>query len=276
MPSGAYFTVDGPNIVRAYKGSRSQEVVYSYGHLQSDGNRWMQALDKRDVVTRRITTREHDLFYDDQSGNLIVAMGLQGVVVVTPDGTPIEVAVGRYSPTDFSLGSKVGTFFSSLLHRETMVYTGLAFLLAFSFSTLALALVQRHQRGQGSTSLSPRQISAILAILAGVYPHVSEYPGEGDSGRHLVGSFVLLFSGFGLLPFLLAVGGLVLARTTLRQALAVAAASMGMLLLIVLGALVLFEAGAGIANFVAVGVVGFATLCLWAWQKHRSRRVAGA
>ena len=48
MPSGAYFTVDGPNIVRAYKGSRSQEVVYSYGHLQSDGNRWMQALDKRD------------------------------------------------------------------------------------------------------------------------------------------------------------------------------------------------------------------------------------
>ena len=43
----------------------------------------------------------------------------------------------------------------------------------------------------------------------------------------------------------------------------------GMLLLIGVGALVLFETGPFIANFVAVGLVGLAAFGLWAYRKRR-------
>ena len=57
-PSGAYFKVDrdNPHIIRRYEGSSDREVVYSYEYLLSGGNRWMQALDKRDVENRVIAT----------------------------------------------------------------------------------------------------------------------------------------------------------------------------------------------------------------------------
>ena len=136
-PSGIF---SGGNIrITNYEVLSSGKEVYSFEYLQSGGNRWMQALDKRDVKDRAIATRPLDIFYDGRSGNLILAMGLQGVVVVAPDGTTTRVAVGPHSPTDFSFWSKTRTFFGSLASGETAVYTGLAVLLAFSFAALALA-----------------------------------------------------------------------------------------------------------------------------------------
>ena len=249
----------------AYGASGSREVVYSYEYLQNGGNVWMQALDKRDIENRVIATGPLNLFYDDQSGNLIVAMGIQGVVVVAPDGTSTRVAVGRYSPTDFSFASKLRTFFGSLLLWETALSTGLALLLAFSFAALALA--------GPAASTAPRllfalaaAISSFLAISAGIYPDILGLPWalEGD----VIGSLALLLSGFGLLPLLLVTVGLASARPSPGKIVAVATASIGMLLLIGLCALVLFETGTRIANFVAVGLVGLATLGLWIHQKR--------
>ena len=294
-PSGAVFIVDSPHIIRewgelegeepsgvflasdgritAYGPSSSREVVYSYEYLQSGGNRWMQALDKRDVENRVIATWPLELFYDDQSGNLIVAMGLQGVVVIAPDGTTTRVTVGRYSPTDFSFGSKTRTFFSSLVLRETAVSTGLAVLLAFSFAALALAASATSERaGLARISLAlAAAISTLLAISVGVYPRVFESPWEDSSSWRVVGGLALVVSGFGLVPLLIAIGGLALARSSRRQVLAVAAASIGMLPVIVLGSVVLFETGTGIANFVAVGLVGLAAFGLWAYRKRTQR-----
>ena len=269
---GTYFKISpySPHIIRTDGTPDNQEVVYSYEHLLSGGNRWMQALDKRDFENRAIITDgPFDLFYDEQSGNLIVAMGLQGVVVVASDGTSTKVAVGPYSPTDFSFGNKVRTFFASLLHREAAIYsTAAAILLTFSFAALALV-------GPAASS-GPRwcfafaaAISAIPAIFWGVYPQVLEYPWAGSEGPFVVGTLAVLFSGFGLFPLLLTVGGLALARPRLRQLLAVVAATIGMLPLFTVGALVLFETGPGIPNFVAVGLVGLAALVLWAYQKRR-------
>ena len=313
----------GPNDhLTVFGASASREVVYSYEYLLSGGNRWMQALDKRDVENRVIATRALDLFYDDQSGNLIVAMGLQGVVVVALDGTSTRVAVGRYSPTDFSFGSKVRTYFGSLLLWEMAQFTGVAFMLTFSFATLALPPA----KGSRYYFAFAAAISALLAVSLGVYPQVFQHPSDNTEGLRTV---VLLLSGLGLFPLLLvitrlllartnhrklvavvaasigmlpfiAVGaivlfpmehrvanivyaglfelprlgplfpillvltGLVLARPSRRQLLTVIAASIGMLLLIIIGALVLFYTGPEIANFVAIGLVGLATLRLWA------------
>ena len=249
-----------------YGASASQDVIYSYGYLRNGGNAWMQALDKRDVQSRVIGQRPYSLFYDDRSGNLIAAMGLQGVVVIAPDGTFTRVAVGRYSPTDFSFRSKLGTFFDSLLYGQPDVSTGVALLLAFSAATLALV--------GPAASVGPRvcfviaaAISAVLAVSAGVYPHATEVPGESVD-EYLV-PVLFLLSGFGLVPPVLVIVGLVLARAGLMQVLAVVAAGIGMLLVILLGGLVLFETGASIASFVAVVLVGLATLGLWAYKERR-------
>ena len=245
----------------------SGDVVYSFGYLQSGGNRWMQALDKREIEDRVIATRPRDFFYDGQSGNLILAMGLQGVVVVAPDGTTTHVAVGRYSPTDFSFGSKTRTFFSSLAFRGVTAYnTGAAFLLAFSFAALVLAPSAASYGAKLAIALAAA-ISAFLGVTVGVYPSVSGHPSEDGSGWSYVGYFAILGSGFGLLPLLLVIAGLAFARINRRQLLAVVAATIGMLLLIWLGALVLFETGPFIANFVAVGLVGLAAFGLWVYQE---------
>ena len=192
-------------------------------------------------------------------------MGTQGVVVIAPDGTSTRVAVGRYSPTDFSFGSKTRVFFSSLLHREMVKYTGIALLLTFTFAALALAA-----SGASRTSMAcfvlAAAISAFLAATAGVYPHAYELPPGGDGD--FVGSIALSFSGYGLVPVLLVVVGMAFARTSRRRMLAVAVAGIGMLPLVALGALVLFETGPSTANFVAVGLVGLAASGLWAYRER--------
>ena len=48
----------------------------------------------------------------DPAGQTGVALGLQGVVVGTPDGDWRPVAVGPYSPTDFSVATRFGLLFS--------------------------------------------------------------------------------------------------------------------------------------------------------------------
>ena len=265
--SGRYFTAGGWQISRLDATSGTQEFVYSYEYLRGGGNRWMLALDKREIIDRAIATTPYDLFYDDQSDNLIVAMGLQGVVVVAPDGTSARVAVGPYSPTDFSFRSKTRTFILSLRYPETLTVYAICVAILLAFSSAALTL---------PASTVPRScfafaaaISAFLAITFGVYPYELEEPWDRERGRRVIGSYALMFSGLGLLPFILVVAGLVVARPSRRQLLAIVAATVGMLALIALGALVLFEAGPGTANVVAVALVGLATLGLWAFLKRR-------
>ena len=271
-PTGAIFVVDDPYIIRRDETSSYEEVVYNYSYLQSGGNRWMQALDKRNILGSVITTGALDLFYDDQSGNLFVAMGLQGVVIVAPDGTYKRVAVGHYSPTDFSFGNKVRTLFSSLLLRKNAEFTGRSLLLTFTLAALALAAPAAPAWPRILFVLAAAT-STFLAVSLGVYPYALEAPWEESQlDIRIMGEAALLIPGFGLLPLLMSVGGLVLARTSLRKALAVAAASIGMLPLIGVGALVLFEAGTLIANFVAVGLVGLAAVGLWVYQ-NRTRGV---
>ena len=243
----------------------SGEVIYSFEYLQSGGNRWMQALDKREIGARLVATRPLDIYYDSQSGNLILAMGIQGVVVIAPDGTTTKVAVGRYSPTDFSFWSKTRTFFSSIASGETAVYTGLAVLLAFSFASLALAAPAASGCARWAIALAAA-ISVFLAISVGVYSHVI---GDRPRDAYSCGTISLLVSGLGMIPFLMVLGGLANARINRRQLLALIAATIGMLLLIWLGALVLFETGPFIANFVAVGLVGLAAFGLWVYQERR-------
>ena len=260
----------------AYGASANREVVYSYAYLQNRGNLWMQGVDKRAIETTENATRVYDLFYDDQNGNLIAAFGIQGVVVIAPDGTITRVAVGRYSPTNFSFWGKVGALFGSLLDGPAVISTGVALLLAFTAAALAL-VAPGAPRGEG-WFLVACMFSAFLAVTAGVYPQEISVHAEDGYGTLIVILYLFPY-GFpvssviaGLIPLSLVLAGFAVNRTNLRQVRDVGVASIGMLSLIALGALVLFETGAMIANFVAVGLVGLATVgvrvYLWARKKR--------
>ena len=276
-PLGEYYTVVGPHVMLLDAASGSQEVAYSFEYLRGGGNRWMQSLDKSDISNAVVSTSPYQLFYDDQSGNLIVAMGLQGVVVVAPDGTSARIAVGAYSPTDFSFRSKTLTLLDSLKHAITLSniralwQTWVALLLAFSFATLAVAAYPA-SAGPRTCFAFAAAILAFVAVTLGVYPYEFENPWGSNDGRYQAGGFAFLVSGVGLVPLLLVVGGLLAARPGRGQLLGIFAAAIGMLALIALGVLVLFETGPVIANVVAVAMVALAALVLWAFQWHRRKR----
>ena len=117
------FTVDGDWV-----------PVYSAAYLQEDANVWVQEQSTTQFVRKEIGTRPYSITYDERSGNLIAAMGLQGVVVGSPDGRWSHVAVGDYSPTDFSLRGK------GLVLISNFNFWLIAFVLSLSMTEIALAL----------------------------------------------------------------------------------------------------------------------------------------
>ena len=128
------FEIRPSGIVRVSRGG-SAGVVYSTKHLQGDGPAWVQERDKEQQTIRglwvpgvEITTNALGIVYDPQSDNVVAAMGLQGVVVGTPDGVWKPFAVGPHQPTDFSyLGTislLMGTFLTTAITLVPAVMAG--------------------------------------------------------------------------------------------------------------------------------------------------------
>ena len=87
-----------------------RETVYSTEYLRGDANEWLQNHETSSLGSRILATRPSAVFHHAESGNVIVAMGIQGAAVETPDGVWRRVGVGPYSPTDFSFRGKTRAF----------------------------------------------------------------------------------------------------------------------------------------------------------------------
>ena len=148
-PRGIY-TIDGPNIVRYF--NSKQEIVYSAAYLQQEAN---VVVEKQRLRQEEITTTPWNIAYDDVSGNVIAAMGVQGVVVGAPDGQWRRVTVGSYNPTDFSLIRKART----LLNAHFWVAV-----LALSLSFTAVALVLSKYRREDLTLGIVSSIAGLPAL----------------------------------------------------------------------------------------------------------------
>ena len=156
-PTGTY-TIEGPYIMRTHNGQRT--VAYSAAYLQERGNIILQSQATRNFGTRKITTTPYSIIYDESSGNVIAAMGLQGAVVGTPDGQWTRVAVGRYVPTNFSTVARL------LLLRDWRLWLA-ALALTFSFTGLAMTLAEA-----GSYSMT-RVLVAVIGTLGAVLASVA-------------------------------------------------------------------------------------------------------
>ena len=99
-PRGTY--VLGDTAVVLVKSSDDVQEVYSTDYLQGAANEWVQRRQTEHLGGTRVTTTPHSIIYDEQSGNVVVSLGLQGVVVGTPSGAWRRVGVGPYQPSEFS------------------------------------------------------------------------------------------------------------------------------------------------------------------------------
>ena len=86
---------------------------------------------------RRVTHLPQDVMYDVHSVNLIVAMGLQGVVVRTPDNRWRSIGVGQYEPIDFSLANRA----LLVMSPDELLFIAIAMVLASSAFAMSLAKV---------------------------------------------------------------------------------------------------------------------------------------
>ena len=110
-PRGRYI-LDGPRVLRVSADGAKEEVVYSAEYLKQDGNAWVQTVSTESLGRRRIATQPVAMVYDDRTGNLVLAMGIQGVVVGTADGQWITTAVGWFEPSDFTFAGKTRLLFT--------------------------------------------------------------------------------------------------------------------------------------------------------------------
>lgn len=97
-PEGEY-TLDGSNVIRTGDGVIHSTLIVN---SQADYRIFALATKSKGPGYGRVTHLPTDIHYDAKSGNLIVAMGLQGVLVRTSDHNWHRVAVGPYTPVDFS------------------------------------------------------------------------------------------------------------------------------------------------------------------------------
>ncbi len=161
-PRGTY-SIEGAYIMRTRDGRR--EVAYSAAYLQEAGNINVQTRATQSLGRRWITTEPYAIVYEERTGNVIVAMGLQGVVIGTPDGQWKREAVGKYAPTNFSIIRK------ALLLLDWQLWL-LALALSLSFTALAMALA------------FPTALRLVFAALA-IIPSVASalwFNGVGGSG----------------------------------------------------------------------------------------------
>ena len=259
--NGQTYVVDDPYVIS------EGEVLYSYGYLQTPGSLWAQGVDKRDSEWNGLpTTEPTSYFYDTQTGHLIMAMGSQGVAVVAADGSTRRVAVGPHAPTDFSLRGKTKILFAAILQTDSSYTNGTALLLAFSLAALAVAGPKAPRRAKEFLIIGAG-IAAVAAVAIGVYP------GPKAAQYEVFGGLLLLFTGLGALPIFGVVAGLVKARPGVKLMAAILAATLGILVVFLLGALVLFQFGLGFANFLAMGAASLIALVIW-WCRYRPDRVS--
>ena len=158
-PRGRY-TITSSGVSRLDENGQS-ESVYSTRYLKRGNNSWMQQQSTTDLGRREIAKEPASITFDEQSGNVIVAMGIQGVAVETPEGNWVRRAVGGYTPTDFSFANKLRV----LLSFSSSWTLPLA--LALTFTGIGLTISQSNRRY--GWLLVPGFLIAMVTLIASIY-----------------------------------------------------------------------------------------------------------
>ena len=205
-------TPTGEYSVRGASVFENGEVVYTAPDFWKDENIWLQASSTWHLDERELTTRPYGIIVD-RAGNVVVGMGIMGLLIRTPDGEWRPTADGRYRPVDFSAAGKFRALFSDA------PAWGIA--LALSTSALALAILIADFRLGRLWMVVPGLLLAVVsgALWLGFFTLMATFS-EGN----LV---VLLLVALVVAPFsmllMMALAGLERTRQVLQYGLGIAA-----------------------------------------------------
>ncbi len=166
----------------------------------------------------RVTHLPQDVIYDLHSGNLIVAMGLQGVVVRTPDNLWRRVGVGPYEPINYSPVNRA----LLLISPDEILFIAIA--IAIASTAFALSLATLPVEGQSIRYVLASLVTAlgIVGVLflvfasgASVWGLVSRFFPFDDEHLGIALGFVWLLFG------LLGVASVIAVMITTKRALQV-------------------------------------------------------
>ena len=187
------FTLDGPDVMWEGTDGEQSRIAYTTAYLDQGGNSWAQLVSTRSLGEERaMITEPESIGFDQRSGNLVIALGLQGVVVGTPGGEWTRVPIARYTPTDFSFWAK-----TRMLTRD----------FGFWITVLTVAAAMT---GASLVMFQYRTITMLWAIPAGFALGVSIIVGTlklTETFSFNVALFAILFL-VALVAFLIATGRL--------------------------------------------------------------------
>ena len=141
-PRGAY-RIEGAGI-EWLAGGAAPVAVYRLPTAGNSNNLWMQARSTENLGSRRPATQPGYITYDPGSGQVIAALGIEGVVVGTDDGQWIPAPVAPYRPTDFSLAAKTRALLTW--------FPFLVVLASFTLVTLNMTLAAAYLFRRGAAS----------------------------------------------------------------------------------------------------------------------------
>ena len=159
-PRGRY-AVSGADIIRT--DAEGRKFYYSTAYLADYANLILQYRGDNRSLGAVLTTEPHGIYYDAASGNVVAAMGVQGVAVGAPGGRWTRVAVGRLTPTDFGRLQRMGL----LVSVPSFWLTTLALLVAFPACSCVLVVCRWREIG-GAIATAAVALAVGYAIRAAI------------------------------------------------------------------------------------------------------------
>ncbi len=239
----------------------SSEVAYSTEYLAKWENLWTQAQQTAHLDARVLEIQPRAIVYDERSGNLIVALGIQGVLVGTPDGRWTPTTVGRYKPSDFSFSTKtrlllsnVGIWLASLVLSLSMI--GLSLLLARS------TISDWNGCGAFALTITSLLLSAIFMLNSG-----------GTHDRYIHVDFPNFLPAIaGAIAFVTATGSFIFSMEHPRLSPVIFAGFVGMNILVFLAFMIWIHLGVtfGTAQVSSIVLTGLAAFLLAGYLRMRA------
>ena len=256
----------------------TSQLVYPMEYLRSSSAQWIQERDASQLWPSpgydvHIATAPYDITYDAPSDNVIVALGIQGIVVGTSDGKWTRVAVGSCRPTDFSFSGKT----LMLLGNNGLRIA----ILSLPISIIALAVFVAAMRihiANGSLGRTvPTIATPILAVIIMLHTGLAlvglPESFSADSLRiFILAAFMVIGAVPALITFALCVGWFANLKSLFGYS---AVAALALAAQITLALLVWINSDFS-PWFVKISVVVMAVLTGYALQHYLNRKERGA
>ena len=170
-PRGRYVIRD-TEILRIVQGEQPQ-VAYSVSYLSVDSNKWAQRYEARrlhsdlplryDDSQKLVVTQPLSIVYDESTGNVVVAMRIQGALIGNADGEWSRVGVADFVPTDLSFMRKAQTMFSPPFWASSLA----------TILCLTAVVVVLSQSGVGMASSHQPRLRRISGIALAVFVSIA-------------------------------------------------------------------------------------------------------